>query len=323
MNGYVFQKRFVIVVLMMVTLLLYENQCFAQAVLVRKGAQEIIEMVGKKLGREGTQELAEKLGREGVEEILEHAAKEGGEEAVERIVRLGSTHGARALRVLKDSPVQLAKALDGLPASQVKGALNAIERQPKLLSDVVSRYGTKALTTELKHPGVGAKVVASLGDDAVRAGKQLTTDQMIRFSRHADDIARLPASQRKSIVDMLEKTPGKVINALETHPKVLTACTALGIGVPVGMKAFEGTTEETRPDGTRITNKGILVDGGASQAVKSVGKDIGSGLNWAIKAIGIAVALAVVMLAVVWTVPRISFTRIFQYFHGDHGNKKE
>lgn len=286
-----FRLLFIMSVVIASLFLVENKKCFAQAGLVRRATQEIFEMVGKKLGREGAKELSEKIGREGIEEILERALREGGEEAVSRVVRVGGNHGASALRVLKESPVQFARLLDDIPADQIKMAINAIERQPKLMSEAVEKYGTMVLATELKHPGVGIKTISSLGDDAINLGQRLSTDQMTRVAHFADDIAKLPASQRSEFINMLANTPGKVFNALETHPNVLKACTVLGIALPVGLKAVEGTTEQVLPDGTLITTKGPLVDGGTSQAVESVGE----GFNFSIKFIGVALAISILL----------------------------
>lgn len=271
--------------------LLFTNEALAQTALLRKAAQEIFEMVGKKLGSEGAQELAEKIGREGVAEILERAAKEGGEVAIERVVRVGGSHGAKALRVLKRSPAQLSRALDDLPANQVKQALIALEREPELLTSLASRYGGKALSLELRHPGVGGKLLAKIGDDAISVGQRLTTDQIGRVTHYADDIAKLPVTQRKAFFDALAKTPGKVLDALETHPTVLKAMTAVGIALPVGMKAVDGTTEEVKPYGTKVTAKGILVEGGVANAIQSVGEGVGSGFKWALIIVGSIVGI--------------------------------
>lgn len=286
------------VVAICVGALLFPNEGFAQTALLRKAAQEIFEMVGKKLGREGAQELAEKVGREGVEEILERAAKEGGEEAVERVVRVGGSHGAKALRILERAPAQLSRALDDLPANQVKQALSALEREPELLTGLASKYGARGLSLELRHPGVGGKLLAKLGDDALSVGQRLTTDQIGRVTHYADDIAKLPATQRKAFLDALAKTPGKVLDALETHPTVLKAMTAVGIVLPVGMKAVEGEAEEVRPDGTRVTTKGLL--GGGSIFLQAVGEGIGSGVKWALIIASFIVGIAVAGFLTVW-----------------------
>ena len=274
---------------------LHASKSYAQALVVRKAAQEVFEMVGKTLGREGAEELAEKVGREGVEKILVRAAEEGGEEAAERVARVVGTYGTRAVRVLDRSPAQLSRALDDLPANQVKQALYALERAPALLPDLAIKYGGKALTMELQHPGVGGKLLAKLGDDALVLNTQITTDQVGRVVHYADDIAAIPAMQRKALIEALTKTPERVLKALETHPKVLTALTSLGIVLPVGMKVADGTIEEQRADGTVIVKKGVLVSGGVSDGAREVGQGMGSGLKWAFIIVGAFVGIGILV----------------------------
>ena len=226
------------------------------ATLVTKAAKELFKQAARTGGQAATRELAERFGREGVEEILDRALREGGEAAVDRVVRIGGQCGARGLHAVAQSPSLMSQALESLPKGSIRQAVNAVNRQPALMQELVSRHGARALGVELAHPGVGGQLVRQFGDDAIRIGERLDTNQMIRFARHSDDIAALPPEQKGTLINMLGKKPARVLDALETHPNVLGACKALGItaivttGVTrVGNKAFAGTEEETYPDG--------------------------------------------------------------------------
>jgi len=267
----------------------------AQTGLVRRGASEIVERVSRFLGREGAKEVLEKTGREGIEAVLERAAREGGEEAVERVVRVAGAHGQQALRVLKSDPASLARVLDGLPPGRVKAALDALERESSLLPSLAKRYGPPVIEAELRHPGVGAKLFATLGRDAARLAERLTTEQTIRLSRYSREISALPAAFGKKLLAMVSEAPGKVLKALESSPNVLKACIALGIGVPVGLKAMERSRVETRPDGTRIEEKGILGSEGVGDLLRSVGRGMGDGLRWMLVLAGVAAAMVILL----------------------------
>lgn len=263
--------------------LLFPDDGFAQTMVVRKVVQELFETVSRKLGREASQELLEGFGREGVEELLERAIKDGGEEAGGRVVRMVENHGAKALRVLKRAPAELSLVLDKLPADQLRPVLNAMEREPDFLPELAMRYGEKALSYELLHPGVGGKLLAKLGDDAISATQTLTTDQAGRLLRYADEIAKLPEPSKRNFWAQFSQSPARVLEDLENSPKVLktlenlgstalvvggTVAVAAPVGVKavdaakvVGLKAVEGETETTYPDGTKETKKGAFSGG--------------------------------------------------------------
>ena len=243
--------------------------------LAEKAVQEIIELAGRTLGREGVEEITQKIGREGLETLVEKAAKEGGEEIVEKVVRYGGEYGESALRAIRRSPAAITRCLDDVGAHQIKRAINTLNRKPALFTGIVEKYGAKALETEMRHPGLGGELVAVFGDDAIKASRNLTTDQMIRFARHSDEVAQLGKKQSHALLQMLAKTPGKVLDALESHPKVLKALTVLGIAVPVGCQLAGGSEEIHRPDGTEIKTAGPF-----AKMFGDAGKDVGSGLKW-------------------------------------------
>ncbi len=254
-----------------------------------KAVQEILELAGEKLGREGAEEITEKIGREGLETLMEKGVREGGDELVEKIVRYGGSYGESALRAIRRSPAAITRCLEDLGAGQMKTAINALNRNPEIFTGIVEKYGAKALETEIRHPGVGGKLVSLFGEDAIELGRHLTTDQMIRFARYSDDAAKLGQKQSRKLLEMLYKAPGKVLDALESHPRTLTALTALGIAVPVGSKLVEGTREIHQPDGTEIRTAGPL-----SKMFGDAGKSLGNGLMWGV--IMLFAVLAMIML---------------------------
>jgi hypothetical protein len=115
-------------------------------------------------------------------------------------------------------------ALDEIPESQVKSALArlAAGSSGRELAELVSRYGGTALRSELAHPGVGMTLLRSLGDEGADLAGKLSSDQAIAIARHADDIAKLPGAQRRSVMSLLrsdtEKMVGFVGRFAENNP---------------------------------------------------------------------------------------------------------
>ena len=273
MNRYIL--KVISILLVVFAVLSWQSSNASTLSVAQKAAQEIFELVSKKLGYEGTEEITQKIGREGLENLLEKAAKEGGEETVEKIVQYGGSCGESALRAIRKSPVAITRCLDDIGTNQIKNAIYTLNRNPDLFTNIVEKYGSKALKTEMRHPGVGGKLVSVFGDDAIKMGSNLTTDQMIRFARHSDDVVKLSKKQSSALLQMLRETPEKVLDALESHPRVLKALTVLGIAVPVGCRLTEGTKEIHKPDGTEIRTSGPL-----HKMLGDAGKGVGNGLKW-------------------------------------------
>jgi hypothetical protein len=74
-----------------------------------------------------------------------------------------------------------------------------------VLAETVTKYGAGAMRAELKHPGVGVRFASSLGDDGIAIAEKLTTDQAIAISRHVDDIAKLPPTERNALLSMISE----------------------------------------------------------------------------------------------------------------------
>lgn len=205
-----------------------------QGAVLRKPVQEVVEAIGryfaKKGGRELTEELAELGGESFVRKVTDRTLGEGGESALELLVRKAGTYGPDALRAADNavSIPRLLKAVDDLPADMAGPAIRRLSAgaDGRILAEAVEQYGPRALRAELRHPGIGGRLVSRFGEDGVQLSSKISTDQAIAISRHADDIAALPASQKQRVVDLLhddtermitfmgrfiEKNPGKVL----------------------------------------------------------------------------------------------------------------
>ena len=205
-----------------------------QGAVLRKPAQEVVEAIGryfaKKGGREFTEEFTEFGGEAFVRKVTERTLREGGADAFELLVRKAGTHGPDALRAADNavSIPRLLKAVDDLPEDMAGPAIRRLSAgaDGRILAEAVEQYGPKALRAELRHPGVGGRLVSRLGEDGVQLSSKVSTDQAITISRHADNIVDLPASQKQRVIDLLrndtdrmvtfmgrfiEKNPGKVL----------------------------------------------------------------------------------------------------------------
>lgn len=178
-------------------------------------ARAVMKYFGKEGIEEGTEFMARQGGREMAERIAATALREGGEETAEKVAKFAADHGPEALRAFDNAP-QLAPvlaALEELPESQVRGALSrlAAGASGRELAASVSRVGASALRTEMAHPGIGAALTRSLGDEGADLASKLSTDQAIAVTRHADDLAALPTSQRQGVMALLHSDAERMV----------------------------------------------------------------------------------------------------------------
>ncbi len=180
----------------------------------------IARAIAKYFGKEGAQETTEYMVKRGGQELVTRvtgtAARQGGDEAVQQVAKLAAKHGPEALAALDNSPsiMPILRALDELPPSEVSTALARLAAgvPGRELAESVSRFGVAALRSELLHPGVGMVLVRSLGDDGADLAARLSSDQAIALTRHADDIAKLPAAQRAGVLGMLRSDADRMVS---------------------------------------------------------------------------------------------------------------
>lgn len=227
---------------------------FAQA----QVAEEAVEVAARKIfqqsGRQALRELSDMGGQTAVRELLEQSAREGGDSLVQKVAQYGIEDGPSALRAIGRSPAKMVGALDGLSPGLRPAAIHAVERDPQVLMPLIEKHGSAALEVACKQPGVGEKLMSTLGGDGISLGRKLTTDQAIVAARHADEIAALAPAERASVVGKILASPKPVLEFLETHPRVLR--TAAGVGLVLAVKdQILGDRGETvvLPDGRVIT----------------------------------------------------------------------
>jgi hypothetical protein len=224
------------------SLLLAPALCLAQGRVVIEGGEALVKQMVKRGGATAAREVAEMGGDVAVRETLERAAREGGEQLAARVSRYALAEGPVALRAVRQSPARMVAALDEMPQNLVRPALSAAAREPDTLVRLVASHGAGALETAARHPGVGSKLITTFGDDGLRVGRSLTTDEAVVVARHADEIAKLSTAERSGVMQALSKSPARVVGYLERHPKVLL--TTAGVVTVIAMKdEIIGTTQ--------------------------------------------------------------------------------
>ncbi len=213
----------------------------AQSSALAKLARELVEQLAKTGGKEATEELARVGGEAAVKEVLEKAAREGGEELAQKLARYTTEYGAAVVQGARGSPAKFVSAFEGLSPTVRQGALQAIRREPELMSGLVSDFGRDALVVGARHPGVGPQLLRKLGPEGTGLLKDLSTDQAIQLGRLSPDIARASSLQRAQLLELIRRAPGRVLDILERHPKILATGAALGAFLAVKDKILGGS----------------------------------------------------------------------------------
>lgn len=199
----------------------------AQELLLAKAAKELVDAIVSKGGQQAAKELAEIGGEAFAREALEQAAKEGGASLARKLAAQTIEYGPAFLKVAKSSPSKFLAAFDELSPVLQKGAAQAINREPDLMASLFSKFGKDALTAAAAHPGVGTRVVESLGRPGAELLSKVSEDEAIQLSRLSSQLAKSPEAQRPTLMDAISEAPRKVLDFLENHPNVML--TAAGV----------------------------------------------------------------------------------------------
>ena len=246
--------------------------------------------VRKFFGKQGAEEAAEYMGKQGGREIAKRvtaaAAKEGGDDVVQQIAKHVGKHGPDALRAMDNAPsvAPLLKALDEIPEAQVKTALTklAAGTTGRELAETVGQHGSKALTSELKHPGVGMMLVRTLGDDGAELAAKMTGDQAVTIGKHLDDLAKLPSAQRTGLMKLFREDTTQMVSFVgdfvKANPgKSLFTVAATTVILSEPERILGGDEVVFDADGTPIivTKKGIA--GRTMEATGEAAKHVSDG----------------------------------------------
>src|SRR5699024_4808635 len=160
---------------------------------------------------------------------------------VRKVTAYGEKYGISALRAVKQNPKIMVEALDDLPKSKISSGIGAINRNVKVMPDLIKRYGPGALEAEITNPGVGIRFVKKLGRPGIAISKKLDTDQAIVLARHLDEIKALPAPAKTKLLTALSRSGEKAVAFLEKHPKFMITAAS----VPVIIYAIHAATTPT------------------------------------------------------------------------------
>ncbi len=178
-------------------------------------AKAVTKYFGKEGSEQATEFLAKKASKEAMERVSQIALREAGEEGIEQVARMTSKHGPELLMALDNvgAVKPMLKALDEIPEEQVGAAIAklAAGESGKSLGEAVVRYGAKALTTEIAHPGVGLVLLKHFGDEGADLASRMTGEQAITIARHADEISTLPSAQRSGVLSLIRSDTERVV----------------------------------------------------------------------------------------------------------------
>lgn len=279
----------------------------------RAAAKEVIEALGRRAATRGAEEaataaMARAGGEAAVRETVERAVAEGGEALAGRIAALVERHGVEGLLAVRSAPAGTARAVvdavNAMPSNLVKPALAALAREGDgpALAALVARTGKDALEAAALQPGVGAGLVASLGDDGVRLARALSPGQAISAARHAEAVAALPAAERAGVTRLLLAQPARMAAFLDKHPRFFLIAGAGAVFLANSEKFLGGAAEMViGPDGKPML---LQPEGWLERAV------VKPALAWLIPvAAGLLMAWGGLKLLIVWRRARLSGLR--------------
>ena len=211
-------------------LLALGSSALAQGGAAVRLAAELAESVARHAAGESAEktarELAEFGGTKMIREVLEQAEREGGEGLMKQVALQTEKHGLLALQALKGAPAPVLQALDGVPAELAENSLRALVREPVAMQKLATEFGSSALETAAKHPGLAVPVGSKLGGEGLDAARRLTLDQATALTRHADELAKLPAAERSQFLTMIKESPARTLAWMEKHPRLILAGSA-------------------------------------------------------------------------------------------------
>jgi hypothetical protein len=216
----------------------------AQVSWTAKAARELVEATAAKGGAQAARQLAELGGAALARESLEKALQEGGEALAQKLVSRSLEYGPAILKVARSSPSRFVAAFDELSPALRQAAAHAITREPDRMARLFADLGKNALLVAALHPGVGTPVLEALGREGAETLARLNTDQAVRLSRIAPQLARVAEPQRRELLALAGRAPGRILDLLEAHPKVLL--TSAGVASFLALKdELLGTSDLT------------------------------------------------------------------------------
>jgi hypothetical protein len=215
---------------LVIVIVMSSSVCTA-SVGVSAGVRALVKTVAEYLGRVEAREFARAGGEMALKEVLENAEKRGGRELAERVAALTRQYGSRTMRALSREPEIMVPAIEKLPVSLGRRAVDVINRSPETAVALVKRYGDDAVEVLARHRGTGEFIIEKFGDDGIRLGKALPEEMGIKLLQESKEIMKLPPTKKKKFIRTLIRIPDKIASFIESHPKA-TLLVAAAFYVP-------------------------------------------------------------------------------------------
>lgn len=219
----------------------------------RKAVGEVVEYLSRAFGREVAEEGGEAVVRTGVARVLGRYGSKYGDELIVLFKKLGpgsvkmaDSYGDDAIKIM---------------TRWGDDGLRLLGRSADDVIPLFNRYGDDAVEVCIKHPGVGEKLIGQMGEEGIRIGKKLDTNQVIQVLRASPELARkgklkafgsLAAKHGEKLFTFIEKHKTLMLGVpafiyIVNHPEVLEPAGRAGGGaVGEAMKgALEGATRGT------------------------------------------------------------------------------
>jgi hypothetical protein len=187
----------------------------------------IAKILSREMSEEAAEQLVTRYGKELGGELLERVQtrllNEGGEVLVRESAELAVKYGPDVLRALDNTGnpslvLQWIKEVPGNEVASIASRLSAgsVGRE---LADIGAQAGVSVVRAEAKHPGVGIAYARKLPKEWAQATLELSTDQAIVLGKHIDDIAVLPATQQKQLLELCKSHPVRFLEFVKDFVK--------------------------------------------------------------------------------------------------------
>lgn len=187
----------------------------------------LLTTISRIAGREVSEEYAQgivsryakELGPELLERIQGRLLREGGEAMLTESAELAVKYGPDVLRALDNStnPNLVLKWINEVPSDEVLAIVRRLSAGSvgRELGELGSKSGISVIRAEAKHPGVAIAYARKLPKEWVETTLDLSTDQAMILGKHIDDLALLPPSQQKQLLELCRTKPTKFLSYVE------------------------------------------------------------------------------------------------------------
>src|SRR5690625_4342600 len=196
----------------------------------------------------GTGKLARETSGYIVRKFGKSAAGEGLETTVAKLIRKHGEEIAPLLRKHGPPMIHLMEEVgsDALPLIRKFGneGIEVLVRSGNRVLAQVRRYGDDAMEIAIRHRGVGENLIAELGEEGIRLGRKLSTEEVVQTLRLLPELKK--QNGVSIFVRAVDRHGSAVFRYLGEHPEVAAgggarALLAAKQEIVVGAGALTGT----------------------------------------------------------------------------------